>query len=62
MEFEKSILKKFLENHAEKLEKEEMKEMKDYERHLMTGALLYAFCANIITDEEEKELDQRYCK
>ena len=58
----KEKLKLFLEDHANKYEKESVKEIKDYERHLMIGALLFAMDAKIITHFEEEELYQRYVK
>ena len=57
---EKNILIDFLEAHAKNYETDVLKAMKDYERHLMTGALLFAMKAKIITPLEEEELYNRY--
>ena len=56
----KEKLKIFLESHAKSRREEDMKEMQKYERHLMTGALMFAMNAKIITPKEEEDLYQRY--
>ena len=58
----KEELEIFLENHAKKRDKDELKIIKNYEEHMMIGALLFAMHADIITHIEEEELYRRYVK